>query len=113
MNYKIYQMKITGRLLKAKDRCFRHATQIISDLSLADYDLVWNEDLEVCQEDFDYLDFLNGVYRIFNIAIPKKFKGHGPITVSDIIELNETLYYIDTFGFVEINDKFEKIRSVP
>lgn len=112
MNYKIYQLKVTERTKSALFMSFGVATRMISDLSMDDYSLEWNEDLEEYQEDYDYLDFLNGVFRVFNIARPRNFKGHS-VSISDIIELDGTLYYVDTFGFVEINNKFEKIRSVP
>ena len=112
MNYKIYQLKVTERTKSALFMSFEAATRMICDLSMDDYSLEWNEDLEVYQEDYDYLDFLNGVFRVFNIARPRNFKGHS-VSISDIIELDGTLYYVDTFGFVEINNKFEKIRSVP
>lgn len=112
MTYKIYQLKHTTRLMRAQFRSYQTATLAVSDLSLADYEEVWNETLTVCQENYDYLDFLNGVYRVFNIAIPKGYKGHN-LSVSDIIEVDGVRYYVDSFGFVEINDKFEKISSVP
>ena len=112
MNYKIYQLKVTSRLKPVRNKSFETAKRILRDLSMDDYTLEWSEDLEVYEEDFDYLDFLNGVYRIFNIARPRSFKGHC-VGISDIIELDGALYYVDSFGFVEINDKFEKIRHVP
>ena len=113
MNYKIYQLKLIEKVRFARQKSLETATRKVKDLSLNDYDLVWSEDLEVYEEDFDYLDFLNGVYRVFNIARPKGFKGHSSFGISDIVELDGALYYVNPFGFVEIDKDFKKIRSLP
>lgn len=112
MNYKIFQLKLIEKVRCARQKSLETATRKVKDLSLNDYDLVWSEDLEVYEEDFDYLDFLNGVYRVFNIARPKGFKGH-MLSISDIVELDGALYYVNPFGFVEIDRDFKKIRSLP
>lgn len=46
---------------------------------------------------------LNEVYQMFNISCPEDFKGHS-LSVSDIVQINGTPYYVDRFGFAKIDD---------
>ena len=46
---------------------------------------------------------LNEVYQMFNISHPEDFKGHS-LSVSDIVQINGTPYYVDDYGFKKIDD---------
>lgn len=51
----------------------------------------------------DPIKVLNEVYQSFNISKPTDFKGHS-LSVSDIVALNGVPYYVDSFGFKQIDD---------
>lgn len=42
------------------------------------------------------------IFTDFNINRPENFKGHS-LSVSDIIQLEDKYYFVDSFGFVELN----------
>lgn len=42
--------------------------------------------------------YLEKIFRRFNIERPEDFKGHS-LSVSDVVVLNDTAYYTDSFGF--------------
>lgn len=46
---------------------------------------------------------LDEVYEAFNVSKPDDFKGHS-ISISDIIVLNGTPYYVDRIGFKKIDE---------
>ena len=41
------------------------------------------------------------IFTDFNIRRPEDFKGHS-LSVSDIIQLDDKYYYVDSFGFAEV-----------
>lgn len=49
---------------------------------------------------------LNDLFEMFNINRPDDFKGWS-LSVSDIIQLNDKLYFCDTFGWKELDYKGE------
>lgn len=100
MKLKIYQVKKEclhqfgfRRYDVAKERGF----------DLANYDCVWSGDID-CDTSLD------GIYRRFNRVDEDDcefldeigFTGHS-MSVSDIIDLEDHMYYCDTFGWVELN----------
>lgn len=48
---------------------------------------------------------LDGLYQKFNIDRPADFFGHS-MSVSDIVILDGTAYYVDDFGFAELPGSF-------
>ena len=56
-------------------------------------------------DDFEDSNKLEAIYNKFNIDCPEDFKGHS-LSVSDIIVMNDEAHYVDSFGFVDVSDKF-------
>lgn len=48
---------------------------------------------------------LDGLYEQFNVSRPADFSGHS-MSVSDIVILDGTAYYVDDFGFTELPGSF-------
>ena len=68
------------------------------NFNLKDYKLVY-EFTNDSDSDIDII--LEKVFVDFNIHRPNDFKGHS-LSVSDIVKLNNKLYYVDSIGFKEI-----------
>lgn len=66
------------------------------------YKLVYEiNDYESKTMDKSNKSILNDIFTDFNIARPEDFKGHS-LSVSDIIQLDDDYYYVDSFGFAEV-----------
>ena len=91
MNYKIYQ-------LKNKDLLF--LPYIESKFDFNNYKEVYSGTLENISDNI--FENLENIYRKFNIAHPEDFVGHS-LSVSDLVEINNELYYCDSFGWTKIN----------
>ena len=48
------------------------------------------------------LDALDQLYYIFNNHHPDDFNGHS-LSISDVVVLDGTMYYCDSFGWVNVN----------
>lgn len=48
-------------------------------------------------------EYLERIFTRFNINRPEDFKGHS-LSVSDVIVLNGTAYYTDSFGFKKLSN---------
>lgn len=62
-------------------------------VDLDKYDLVWHEVLLEGRE-----LGLDDIFERFNIDLPRGYAGRS-LSVSDIIELNDEKWYVDSFGF--------------
>lgn len=96
MNYnvKIYQVNET-----AQHKLFQGYNG--EPVKMSDYKLVYEykHKSNVRNE----VKVLNEIYEMFNISQPEDFKGHS-MSVSDIIQINGTPYYVDRVGFKKIDD---------
>ena len=71
-------------------------------LSLSDYTCVYSGTIYE-QDNESIEELLESMYILFNLNKPEKYKGHS-LSVSDIIRFEDgRLFYVDTFGFKEIN----------
>lgn len=75
--------------------------------SLSDYSVVYTYNTEEEPVDLYLDDFLEEVFKKFNIHRPTDFRGHS-LSVSDLVELSsksvkKALFYVDSFGFVRID----------
>lgn len=59
------------------------------------------DDYESKTMDKSALSICNDIFVDFNLSIPEDFKGHS-LSISDIIQLDDTYYYVDSIGFVEV-----------
>lgn len=115
--YSIYQLKSDEELKdyrwEALENLKRHGLSIEKE----NYNLVYTSTMP---------DSLDMIYEKFNLYHPQDFKGHS-LSVSDVVVLHkngvDTAYYVDRFGFEEIEfkekdktkdketSKLEEIRS--
>lgn len=74
-------------------------------INLKQYQKYYNKVYEYDSEEYETLGdsiILNKLFEIFNINRPDDFKGHS-MSVSDIIKIDDSIYYCDSFGFKELN----------
>lgn len=101
--YEIYQLRAdeVGERLCFKDRAYLEKYGI--ELRCSDYDKVYRGLLEN--------QSVEDIYIKFNIEHPIDFKGHS-LSVSDVVVLrtpnNVNAYFIDSKGYVELENFFEK-----
>lgn len=89
MKYEIYQIKN----IRETDYAFRSYDETKNLLKKSDYKFVYTGDEELG---------LDGLFEKFNINIPYDFEGHS-LSVSDVVVLNGTAYYCDSFGWATLN----------
>ena len=54
---------------------------------------------------------LDDMYRIFNIEHPADYKTRS-LSVSDVLQVNDKFYYVDSIGYAELTDFFEELETV-
>lgn len=111
--YRIYQRKSDEKYhgIRFEDRATLQKSGI--QLGINDYNLVYEGNFNDVEGDsFD--DKLNTLYDRFNFEQPEDFKGRS-LSVSDVITVkngkNESAYYVDTFGFTDIPEFFNKFNE--
>ena len=111
--YRIYQLKSDEKYhgIRFEDRATLQKSGI--QLGINDYNFVYEGNFNDVEGDsFD--DKLNTLYDRFNFEQPEDFKGRS-ISVSDVITVkngkNESAYYVDTFGFTDIPEFFNKFNE--
>lgn len=93
MEFKILQLNLT----KKYDYFFMDYDYAKHNgVSLNDYKQVYKGNIEAHSKDIAAV--LEEIFYKFNKALPQEFKGHS-LSVSDVIELNNKFYYVDSFGF--------------
>ncbi len=109
--YKIYQtshreIRFTG--LKRLSR-FIPGLDALNELNVSDpefeYTCVYESDIEVEESTSDF-SVLNKLFETFNLNHPSDFKGHS-LSVSDVVQINDINYYVDSFGFEKLNYKVD------
>jgi hypothetical protein len=65
------------------------------------YKSVYDASIELNTKDAD--DVLELLYTIFNTNRPDDFHGHS-MSVSDIVVLNNNVYFCDSFGFIKLDN---------
>ena len=93
--YKIYQLKKGPKNHAIRFEGFTNAERYGEAAKPENYEL----------DDFEDSNKLEAIYTKFNIDRPEDFKGHS-LSVSDIIVMNDEAHYVDSFGFVDVSDKF-------
>ena len=99
--YKIYQLKNSPENHAIRFEGYSLAEKYGEPAKPENYDLVYSGSLD----DFEDSNKLEAIYTKFNIDRPEDFKGHS-LSVSDIIVMNDEAHYVDSFGFVDVSDKF-------
>ena len=98
MKFKIYQCK-DPRNCNYMFLSFKWAEK--EGFSLNDYEEVYSGDTYEYSDDTRTLD---EIFYVFNMKRPADFRGHS-LSTSDIIEYKGVYYYVDSFGFVNLNEK--------
>ena len=108
----IYQLKAADHNRAVRFQSLANYTAEKGAPNAADYDRVYEcgrAALGIIS--IDPADILKKVYRGFNIDKPADFKGHS-LSVSDVITLDGTAYYVDVYGFKRI-ENFEEETICP
>lgn len=93
-NYTIYQLKKYDYLFFSYDYMKKKGFEI----SLDNYRKVYSNQIESVGTD---IDILNHLYTKFQFTKPEGYKGHS-LSVSDIVQIDDKYYYVDSYGFVEL-----------
>ena len=99
--YKIYQLKNNPENHAIRFEGYSLAEKHGEPAKPENYDLVYSGSLD----EFEDENKLEAIYTKFNLDRPKDFKGHS-LSVSDIIVMNNEANYVDSYGFVDVSDKF-------
>ena len=99
--YKIYQLKKGSENHAIRFEGFTNAERYGEPAKPENYDLVYTGSLD----DFEDSNKLEAIYTKFNLDRPEDFKGHS-LSVSDIIVMNNEAHYVDSYGFVDVSDRF-------
>lgn len=99
--YKIYQLKKGPENHAIRFEGFTNAERYGEPAKPKNYDLVYTGSLD----DFEDSNKLEAIYTKFNLDRPEDFKGHS-LSVSDIIVMNNEAHYVDSYGFVDVSDRF-------
>jgi hypothetical protein len=98
-SYSIYQLKDGEELRKHRWESLESLKRHGLSIEKENYNLVYTSTMP---------DTLDMIYEKFNLYHPQDFKGHS-LSVSDVVVLHkngmETAYYVDNFGFEEIEFK--------
>lgn len=101
-NYKIYQLDPNKGNVKRDHKMYESWEMLnkTCGFSMWEYNLVWEDEVEYVDGAVEeaILDFL---FTTFNIAHPKNYHGRS-MSTSDVVELDGTKYYCDSFGWVKI-----------
>ena len=99
--YKIYQLKKGPENHAIRFEGFTNAERYGEAAKPENYDLIYTGSLD----DFEDSNKLEAIYTKFNLDRPEDFKGHS-LSVSDIIVMNNEAHYVDSYGFVDVSDRF-------
>lgn len=95
--YKIWQLKMD--LPDARRKMFISFDKVQNSFDAGNYECVYsgayhNESLEKI--------FIN-----LNTQIPSGYRGHS-LSVSDVVEIKGKYFYVDSYGFVDVTDKWKQ-----
>lgn len=99
--YKIYQLKNSPENHAIRFEGYSLAEKHGEPAKSENYDLVYTGSLD----EFEDSNKLEAIYTKFNLDRPEDFKGHS-LSVSDIIVMNNEAHYVDSYGFVDVSDRF-------
>ncbi len=99
--YKIYQLKNDAENHAIRFEGFTDAERYGEAAKPENYDLIYTGSLD----DFEDSNKLEAIYTKFNLDRPDDFTGHS-LSVSDIIVMDNEAHYVDSYGFVDVSDRF-------
>ncbi len=101
--YKIYQLDAHDENV-LKDHKMYESWEMLNrtaGFNFHQYKLVWEDDIEVYDDTASEEKVLDKLFEQFNVAHPKNYHGRS-MSVSDVVVLNGTMYYCDSFGWKKI-----------
>lgn len=101
--FSIYQLKSGDEY--HYERFMSYDMNKVKNLSIKDYDCVYTGSLNDIKG-VALADKLEQIFDKFNLDIPDDFKGHS-LSVSDVISVGKTAYYVDDIGFTQMPDFFK------
>ena len=103
----IYHLKVTANNRDVRFIRLQAATDILGrSPNIGDYDKVYETTREALGlKPADPETLLEKIYSIFNIYRPDDYKARS-LSVSDVVTLDGTAYYVDSFGFKKIEGFF-------
>ena len=101
MKYKILQAK-TNEAFLCYSKAFSYERAKARDFTLNDYYVVYESFCKKKEGKKEVEFYLGEIYYKFCNKLPKNFRGH-TLCVGDIIELDNTKYFINTIGFSKID----------
>ena len=107
--FEIYQLKVSDETRDIRFISLESLTEQGRQPDISTYDKVYEGDFTGFEQAGDTIGKqLEAVYTRFNLNRPEDFKGHS-LSISDVVVVKEKAYYVDTFGFKEL----EAFKDVP
>lgn len=100
--YKIYQLDAHNENV-IKDHKMYESWETLNrtaGFNFRQYKLVWEGEIEVLEDSVDET-ILDELFSEFNITHPKNYHGRS-MSTSDVVVLDEVMYYCDSFGWEKI-----------
>lgn len=100
MVYKIYQLNYHNQNVIRDHKMYEGWEMLnkTAGFSMWDYEKVYEGETNL-DEKFDNITILENLFAKFNLDHPEDFHGHS-LSVSDVVDLDGTLYYCDDYGWV-------------
>ena len=101
--YKIYQLDAHNENV-IKDHKMYESWEMLNrtaGFNFHQYKLVWEDKIEMYDDTASEEKILDNLFEQFNVAHPKNYHGRS-MSVSDVVVLNGTMYYCDSFGWKKI-----------
>lgn len=101
MKYEIYQLDYNKESVKNSHKMFSRWEWLIKyegGFNFQDYKKVYDGKVK---DNDDHFVILESLFNKFNLNHPKNFHGHS-LSVSDVVVLEDKMYYCDSVGWKEI-----------
>lgn len=98
--FEIYQLKSGDETRDVRFVPYERLESSGKKPEFANYNKVYEGDISFIKG--DTAEKLESLYRQFNLNHPEDFKGHS-LSVSDVVVLDNTAYYVDTVGFKQLD----------
>ena len=98
--YSILQLSDTDDSILSK--LFMPYDLIAEKFDINDYKIVYEGEINEDTEYTNPIFILEKLFEIFNVRHPKDFHGHS-LSTSDIIKLDNDIWYCDSIGWKKIN----------
>ena len=102
--FEIYQLKVNDETREIRFISLDSLTEQGKSPDISTYDKMYEGDFTVFEQAGSTIgEQLEAVYTKFNMERPANFKGHS-LSVSDVLVIKDKPYYVDSFGFKELQE---------